>query len=111
MSGDRDPRSIRRALSPETVEAGGLRLTPHQLAHLQTRIMVQPPKDGEPPESIDAITERSRRVTGIPADVLFTLEAIHLLAEQGNAAAKALYEQERLRLGIDRPAYHYRREP
>lgn len=111
-TGERDPRAIRRPLTPDTaVESGGLRLTPHQLAHLRTRLMVQPPGPDNMPESMEAITERSRRITGIPPDVLLTLEAIHLLAEQGNIAARWLYEQERIRLGIDRPSYHYRREP
>lgn len=44
------------------------------------------------------------RHEGIPVDVLMTLEALRQLAEQGNLAAKWLYDQQRVQLGIDRPS-------
>lgn len=45
------------------------------------------------------------KAEGIPFDVLMTLEAIRQLAEQGNLAAKVLYEEERKKLGIDKPIF------
>jgi hypothetical protein len=106
-TGERDPRAIRRPLTPETAEDhGGLRLTRHQLEHLRTRLQVQPPGP-DTNNGIAEMMERGKRLQGIPGDVLFTLEAIRLLAEQGNAVAAELYQSERIKLGIDRPSFHF----
>jgi len=43
------------------------------------------------------------RIEGIPLDVLFALDALTLLAEQGNEIAKTIVFRERRRLGIDLP--------
>ncbi|HEY6056453.1 MAG TPA: hypothetical protein VIV06_00395 [Candidatus Limnocylindrales bacterium] len=45
---------------------------------------------------------RDKRAEDIPFDVLFALESLRQLAEQGNEVAADLYESERIRLGIDR---------
>jgi hypothetical protein len=42
---------------------------------------------------------------GIPGDVLFTLDAIRLLADQGNKIAADLFDEECVRLGLTRKAF------
>jgi hypothetical protein len=74
-----------------------LEFTEEQRRALSSRLMLQPPGTEM------ARLERSR-IEGIPADVLATLEAIKLLADQGNRVAQDLYMAERRRLGIDIPS-------
>jgi hypothetical protein len=64
----------------------------------RNRQLLQPPAPGTP---LPALT--ARRAEGIPLDVLFTLESLRQLGEQGNQIAMRIYEVERARLGIDRP--------
>jgi len=76
----------------ELTKRDALRLT-------RNRKILQPPVPGAP--LLAALT--SRRVEGIPLDVLLTLEALRQLGEQGNVIAMRIYDAERMRLGIDRP--------
>lgn len=62
------------------------------------RRMLQPPGPSDVAPPFAAMS-----MEGIPGDVLFTLEALRQLAEQGNQVAQMLYDRERDRLGIDRP--------
>jgi hypothetical protein len=84
----------------------GWRFNLRQRARIvQGRRMVQAPTEEQQRMVAAAVGARmnNARAEGIPYDVLMTLEALRQLAEQGNRAAKWLYEQERTRLGIDRP--------
>ncbi len=74
-------------------------LTEEQRKALSTRLMVQPP--GTPQH-----WDERKRLNGLPFDVLLCLESLHLLAEQGNKVAEALYERERERFGLARPRIH-----
>lgn len=84
----------------------GWHLTPAQRAQIvQGRNLIQPPG----PDDAKAIAANMRAMSatgsratieGIPMDVLMTLEALRQLAEQGNLAAKWLYEEERVKFGI-----------
>lgn len=85
----------------------GWHLTPAQRAQIvQGRNLIQPPG----PDDAKAVAFNMRMMgrtgtgTGIPADVLFALEALRQLAEQGNLAAKWLYEEERRKFGISTAA-------
>ena len=82
-----------------------LHFTPEQRRALSNRLIVQPPPSLDAVAQHRLIADQRRRIEGLPIDVLETLEAIRLLAEQGNRVAKELYEEERERLGIDRPAF------
>lgn len=88
----------------------GWHLNVRQRARIvQGRAMVQ-----KPTEADRAIVEANARamtatgskatIQGIPIDVLMTLESLRQLADQGNRAAKWIYEEERRKLGIDLPA-------
>jgi hypothetical protein len=75
----------------------------HRARVVQGRGMVQAPTETE--RRMVAAVAGAAKVEGIPMDVLMTLEAIRQLAEQGNRVAARLYEEERRKLGIDRPIF------
>lgn len=79
--------------------------TPAQRAALSTRLIVQPPTTQAQVERHADIARQRRRIEGLPIDVLEALEALRLLAEQGNKVAEMLYMDEREKLGIDRPRH------
>ena len=56
------------------------------------RMKLQPPAGKTP--------DFDRRISGLPGDVLLTLESLRALAEQGNRVATQLYERECKRLGL-----------
>jgi hypothetical protein len=79
-----------------------LRLTRRDAKRLTlNRQLVQPPSPGSALPSLG-------QSEGIPGDVLLTLEALRQLADQGNLIARAIYERERERLGIDRRLFSLR---
>lgn len=59
------------------------------------RTLLQSPPAGVPLPDIAAMGAE-----GIPGDVLFLLENLRQLADQGNLVARQLYERERRRWGI-----------
>lgn len=81
-----------------------LNFTEQQRRMLSTRLMVQAPK-GIP---VAELAHQRRSIEGLPTDVLMTLEALLVLAEQGNEIAQNLLTTERKRLGIDRRHYSIR---
>ena len=94
----------------DDVKLPGWHLNVRQRARIvQNRAMVQKPTEAD--SAIVAANARAMTATGskstiegIPLDVLMTLESLRQLAEQGNRAAKWMYEEERRKLGIDLPA-------
>lgn len=66
-------------------------LTEEQRRALSTRLMPQPPLDVPPVELARMRAAMRRRIEGIEAGDLVRLEALLLLAEQGNELAKRLY--------------------
>lgn len=83
-------------------QAQGLTLTPHQKLHIANRLMLQAPKHQTEAERAAFVRSMNSRVNNLPADVLFTLKAIQLLADQGNKVAAALFDEESERLGLTR---------
>lgn len=79
------------------------RLTEAQRQALSDSILLQKPPDAAAAETFAELQRKVKTIEGIPVDVLFTLEAIRLQAEQGNKVAEWLYWRERIRLGIDVP--------
>lgn len=63
------------------------------------RTHVQP----RPPDAKPMIFDR-RLPSGLTPDVVFTLEALRHLAEQGNQFARFMYEEEMRTLGITPPS-------
>lgn len=88
-------------------EKGGWHLTPGQrIRVVQGRTMIQPPGPDDAATVLANARDMSRTGTGtgISSDVLMTLESLRQLAEQGNLAARWLYDRERARLGISMPS-------
>lgn len=79
------------------------RFTEAQRQALSTTTLLQKPPTDAAREEFAALLARRKTIEGIPTEILFTLEAIRQLAEQGNRVAEALYWSERVRLGIDTP--------
>lgn len=82
-----------------------LHLTEAERRALSNRLIVQPPASASVVETHQEVARQLKRIEGLPIDVLETLEAIRILAEQGNEVAKVLYDVEREKLGIDRPRH------
>ena len=86
---------VRPTLKEELNPRGeGLRLTETMRARLEgnQRMKLQPPSGKTP--------DFDRRISGLPGDVLLTLESMRALAEQGNRQAAMIYEYETKRLGL-----------
>jgi hypothetical protein len=83
-----------------------LTLTPHQRLHLQNRIMLQSPKEASPAEIAAHQRGLERSLNGIPGDVLFALDALRLLADQGNVVARDLFQMEIERMGLTQVRYY-----
>ena len=86
-----------------------LELTPLQAAQLSTRLMLQAPRDLTPSQIAAVRRDLDRVVRGLPADVFMALDAMRLLAEQGNAVAADIFDYESRRLGLTRPLTSYRK--
>ena len=89
-----DPRKY---LRPEdTAPIGqGLKLTPEFRRRMEAdhKMRIQPPTEQDQ-------RDFDKRISGLPGDVLLTLESIRLLADQGNRIAEWLYVRECKKLGI-----------
>lgn len=72
---------------------------------MATRLMVVAPPGIKPSD----LVKQRRTIEGLPYDVLIHLEALALLAAQGNIIAADILTAERVRLGIDRPMFSFRR--
>ena len=104
-SADAIDRAIELDRAIETRERGW-RLNPrHRARVVQGRGMVQAPTEEQ--RRVIKAAVGAGKAEGIPFDVLMTLEALRQLGEQGNRVAKKLYEEERLKFGIDRQVFSH----
>jgi hypothetical protein len=81
-------------------------LTPEFRKAMAHRVALAAPTG--PADFLDV--ERLGRISGLPADVLITLEALAQMADRGNRIAAQILIDERRRLGIDADVVSYRRE-
>lgn len=88
-----------------TDRADVLSLTEHQRLHIANRLMLQLPSDATPEQIAAHRRFLEGRFNGIPGDVLFALDAIRLLADQGNKVAIWLFDRESERLGFTRASH------
>lgn len=84
----------------------GLQLTPHQRVHLQSRLMLRGPAHATPAEIAAHQRTVAGFLNGLPGDVLFALDALRLLADQGNEVAAYMLDRETERLGLTRPKHY-----
>lgn len=83
----------------------GLHLTEHQRMHIANRLMLQLPDGLTEAQIIAHRRFLEQTFNGIPGDVLFTLDAIRLLADQGNKIAADLFDEESEKLGLTRKSF------
>jgi hypothetical protein len=86
-----------------------LEFTEQQRRTLSRVLMVQAPVGLTEKQLRQARREINRSVNGLPGDVFMALDALRMLADQGNTVAKDLFEQESNRLGLTRPLHSFRR--
>lgn len=84
-----------------------LEFSPHERWLLSTRIMVQAPQGMTTEQIRSTQAFVGRAVKGLPPDVFMMLDALRLLADQGNDIAKALFDRECAALGLTRPFASY----
>ncbi len=71
--------------------------------------MLQAPADLTARQIAAVRRDLERVVDGLPGDVFMTLDALRLLADQGNQLAADVFDHESRRLGLTRPLVSYRR--
>lgn len=83
----------------------GLTLTEAQRQALSTRLMLQAPGPTRiTVRQLAAIrADLDSRIAGLPPGAFMALDALRLLADQGNEVAKYLFDSESERLGLTRP--------
>jgi hypothetical protein len=86
-----------------------LELTEAQRRFFASRLMLQLPAGVPPRELASVRRDMDRVVKGLPGDVFMALDALRLLADQGNAIAADLFDVESRRLGLTRPLTSYRK--
>lgn len=98
-----------RAWMQQRAESG-LKLSEKHRRLLSTRLMLQAPT-GLTPRQVKAVADDlDKRIKGLPPGAFMALDALRLLAEQGNLVADTLFDQESARLGLTRPFSSYTRE-
>jgi hypothetical protein len=85
-----------------------LELSEQHRRQLSTRLMLQLPADASAREVARVRADLDRVVMGLPGDVFMALDALRLLADQGNEIAKDLFDFESRRLGLTRPMFSFR---
>lgn len=86
-----------------------LELKEHQRRAFSTRLMLQLPPTASPREIARVRADMDRVIHGLPGDVFMALDALRLLADQGNTIAADLFDSESKRLGLTRPMFSVRR--
>lgn len=82
-----------------------LTLPEHARLHIANRLMLQQPVDQTPEQLAEYGRFLARKFNDIPGDVLITLDALRLLADQGNRVARDLFDDEVERLGLTRATH------
>lgn len=81
----------------------GFRLPEHVRRAFSSRLMLQAPT-GLTPRQIENIRhDLDARVAGLDQGAFMALDALRLLADQGNEVAKILFDEESAKLGLTRP--------
>ena len=89
---------------------GTLRLDPLARQILATRLMLQAPQGLTPKQIANVARDLDRRIRGLPPGAFMALDALRLLADQGNSTAAWLLELESKKLGLTQPFASYVRD-
>lgn len=82
-------------------------LPEHARKAFSSRLMLQLPGDVPPRELARVRREMDKVVMGMPGDVFMSLDALRLLADQGNKIAQHMFELECRRLGLTERFYSF----
>lgn len=88
----------------------GLVLSEKHRRLLSTRLMLQAPTNLTPKQIKNIATDLDRRIRGLPPGAFMALDALRLLADQGNLVADTLFDMESEKLGLTRPFRTFGRE-
>lgn len=85
-----------------------LHLPEHVRREFSTRLMLQlPPAALTERQKAEIRADMNRVVMGLPGDVFMALDALRLLAEQGNDVAADLFATECDKLGLTKKFFSY----
>jgi hypothetical protein len=85
-----------------------LDLPEHVRREFSTRLMLQlPPSSLTERQKAEVRADMNRVIMGMPGDVFMALDALRLLAEQGNVVAADLFAHECDRLGLTKKFFSY----
>lgn len=91
------------------VPPAGFRLPEHARKAFSSRLMLQAPA-GLTPAQVESIRrDLDTRVDGLEQGAFMALDALRLLADQGNEVAKDLFDAASADLGLTRPFHSYHR--
>lgn len=82
-----------------------LELPEHVRRAFSDRLMLQVPIAPSERERARVRRDMDAAVMGLPGDVFMALDALRLLADQGNEVAKILFDSECEKLGLTRPKF------
>lgn len=88
----------------------GLKLSDEHRRLLASRLMVQAPTGLTPKQIRNVARDLDRRIRGLPPGAFMCLDALRLLAEQGNAFAADVLDIESRNLGLTKPFASYVRD-
>lgn len=94
---------------PKPVPPAGFRLPEHVRRAFSSRLMLQAPTNLTPRQIAAIRQDLDSRIDGLEQGAFMALDALRLLAEQGNEFAKFIFDRESARLGLTRPFHSYRR--
>lgn len=89
---------------------GAMRLDPFARAVLANRLMLQAPEGLTPRQIKNVANDLDRRIRGLPPGAFMALDALRLLADQGNSFATYMLELESKKLGLTEPFASYVRD-
>ncbi|HEY6014249.1 MAG TPA: hypothetical protein VIU37_09580 [Candidatus Limnocylindrales bacterium] len=94
---------------PRPVPTTGFRLPEHVRRAFSSRLMLQAPAGLAPEQIAKLARELDSVVDGLDQGAFMALDAMRLLADQGNEVAKDLFDAMSADLGLTRPFSSYRR--
>lgn len=87
----------------------GFRLPEHVRRAFSSRLMLQAPAGLSPEQIAKVARDLDGRVDGLEQGAFMALDALRLLADQGNQIAADLFDAASIDLGLTRPFSSYRR--
>lgn len=94
---------------PRPAPTPGFRLHEHVRRAFSSRLMLQAPAGLSPEQIAKLARELDSVIDGLDQGAFMALDAMRLLADQGNEIAKDLFDAMSIDLGLTRPFHSYRK--